>query len=174
MGKVRRLRQKYHMLKKKGGDKKEDLPKGLTYEDIVSGSYDKINLPSKSDLESNIFSGVNIDIGKLKTSLIEDDKVSVRSVAKSLKYDSSGKLLKKNEKRKLRHELFMKKLDIVQQMRHEARRKKKKNKSGNNIQNISDELPQLVKIENRKPNKPIKKKGIEKAKKRQKNMFSIL
>lgn len=63
------------MLKKKGGDKKEDLPKGLTYEDIVSGSYDKINLPSKSDLESNIFSGVNIDIGKLKTSLIEDDKV---------------------------------------------------------------------------------------------------
>lgn len=109
MGKVRRLRQKFHLLKKKDTDKKE-IPKGLTYEEIVSGNYDKVNLSSikETNLDSNIFSGINIDVDKLKTSLIEDDKVSVRSVAKSLKYDSNGKLLKKNEKRKLRHELFMK------------------------------------------------------------------
>lgn len=69
---------------------------------------DKLTLPiTNLSPTENIFAGIDINVNQLQKSLLEDDRVSVRSVAKSCKYDSKGKLLTKVKKRKLRHTLFL-------------------------------------------------------------------
>jgi hypothetical protein len=53
-----------------------------------------------------MISGIDIDVDKLRKNL-EEDVMSVRSIAKSIKEGAKGRHLKKLEKRKLRHELFI-------------------------------------------------------------------
>ncbi|RZF33712.1 hypothetical protein LSTR_LSTR007740 [Laodelphax striatellus] len=181
MGKVRRLRQKYHNLLKKDNEKKEE-PKGLSYDDIVAGNFNKINLPSQTDYDAtnNPFANIQIDFNDLKTKLADDCMSVCSNVSKRLsKYDANGKLLKKDEKRKRRHDLFLKKLDIVNQARLEVRNKKRKKNPKNDVTNKlnvinDDDVPVLVPITKKCKNplpRPVKKRGIEKTKKRKQNML---
>lgn len=100
MGKIKRAREKFHIASAKlantAGDNTPDETKEIQ------------GLPFKDwPVQKNIFDGININLDLLKKSLVEDDKISIRSIAKSCKYDKNGKLLTKLEKRKLKHELFL-------------------------------------------------------------------
>lgn len=66
---------------------------------------------------SNVFAGISIDPSKLKLDLLDK-----RSVISS---KSDGKHMSKKDKRKLRHEAFMHKLEASKQARSKAKQKKK-------------------------------------------------
>lgn len=100
MGKHRRERQKYHLSRMKstndavatGTESCESNEKPLQEPSTL--------LPVPEDL----FAGINISIDNLKRSLKDSDSRSVIS-KKSL---SAGNVISKKEKRKLRHEAFLK------------------------------------------------------------------
>lgn len=90
MGKVRKLRKKYNALCSKIKTPTETQP-------LKSEKNDKdvINFESEFDFESLSRSVSNLDNG------------SIYSVSKSIKSAVSGMSIQKKEKRKLRHELFL-------------------------------------------------------------------
>lgn len=112
MGKIRRTRQKLHQSSVKSID--QHVPKSEDFEEVTNG---EIALTGKSPMlksaeefaaiPDNLFSGIDINFDSLKKHLIEDDRMSVKSIAKSCKYDSKGKLLTKKEKQKIKHDLWM-------------------------------------------------------------------
>lgn len=173
MGKIRRIRQKFHLASSRDHSRSENRNMESSNEEET----DKPTLPiTNLSPSENIFAGIDINVDQLRKTLMEDDRVSVRSMAKSCKYDSKGKLLTKVEKRRLRHTLFLQKIDAIQQLAREA--KKKKNKLSLTSPNFMDPASGKQSVQNKKPcvqteykkHERIKVKGIKKTKQRQKLM----
>jgi hypothetical protein len=100
MGKLRRERHKYHLLKVKSSNDASAAA-------VENNESSKGQSPEPSTLlpvPENLFSGVDISFDNLKQSLKDCDVKSVIS-RKSL---SEGGVMSKKEKRKLRHEAFLK------------------------------------------------------------------
>lgn len=175
MGKVRRVRQKYHLMLSKNSSDNVNHSVESRNEEMT----DKPVLPiTNLSPNENIFAGIDINVNQLRRSLLDDDRVSVRSMAKSCKFDSKGKLLTKVEKRKLRHTLFLQKIDAVQQLARETLKKKNKLSVTSTI--AVHPVPQKQHIDNKIPfvqtqyetHDRTKTKGIKKTKQRQRLMMS--
>lgn len=169
MGKVRRLRHKLHIATQK--DQQESLP---TTSEFNPRNLPDLVLPVPSD---NLFAELNIDVDNLKSKL-NDDVQSVKSF-KSLKSEKSGKnILPKKEKLKLRKEMLLRKIDAVNQMKKDlkVREKRKTNAIIGDTNPLHDALPSLESLLKSRPNIKQnmadikKKKPIEKAKKRRKEV----
>uniref|UniRef100_A0A1B6JX86 Uncharacterized protein n=1 Tax=Homalodisca liturata TaxID=320908 RepID=A0A1B6JX86_9HEMI len=180
MGKIKRERQKLHH--SSGRKKPEDV--------TVTGEFEQKSVGKSPLLKSaeefaaipdNLFEGIDINFDNLKQKLTEDDRVSIKSIAKSCKYDSKGKLLTKKEKQKIKHDLFMRKINTAQQLKKEALQKHKKRKGlrkSNTQLDTSIELPLNTQRSSEGMNetstkqvKSIKSKGVKKAKVRQREML---
>merc|ERR1712038_1198448 len=122
-----------------------------------------------------IFSNLNIDVGKLENNLPDlDDARSVIS-SKSLR----GMNMSKKSKRKVRHEFLMKKLDVLESAKREAKNKKKRENTAivGDLKPLDDTLPTLEWLLQKsasksqaRESKPVAKaKSIQKQKKRQKD-----
>lgn len=106
MGKVRRVRQKLHLAAPKESKSNEIQETAVPSQ--VSGKSPLLKTEEElSIVPDNLFKGIDINFEELNKKLIEDDRVSVQSVAKLCKYDNNGKLLTKKEKQKIKHDLFM-------------------------------------------------------------------
>lgn len=103
MGKIRRARQKLHQSSVKSIDnnvQRDEAVLGKEEESI--GKSPMLKSPEEfAAIPDNLFAGIDINFDSLKKKLTEDDRVSVKSIAKSCKYDSKGKLLTKKEKQKI-------------------------------------------------------------------------
>lgn len=101
MGKVKKLRQKYHMTLKKS----KSL--GSLPENLENSCYEK----RKSDLfksNENIFAGLDISFDELTKSLPKDfDVRSIVSTKSRREIKEEEKHLKKKEKQKRRHDRFL-------------------------------------------------------------------
>lgn len=100
MGKLRRERHKYHLSRAKSTN-------GASVTPTENNEASKGESPESSALlpvPENLFAGVDISFDSLKQSLKDPD---VRSVI-SKKSLSGGSLKSKKEKKKLRHEVFLK------------------------------------------------------------------
>lgn len=159
MGKVRRLRQKYHDTLKSETKQKHDGP--------VQENHPHLPISQPSD---NLFEGINIDIAALKTQLADD--------VKSQKSTIKTQPLPKKDKLKLRREQFMKKIDVLGRLKKEQKAEKKRRKTPiiGDVNPLRDALPSLESLlKNRtnikyKPEEPKKSRGIAKAKKRKKEL----
>ncbi|XP_023712357.1 uncharacterized protein LOC111867090 isoform X2 [Cryptotermes secundus] len=176
MGKQRRERQKYHLSRMKstndaaatGTESCESNEKPLQESSIL--------LP----VPENLFAGINISIDNLKQSLKDSDSRSVIS-KKSL---SAGNVISKKEKRKLRHEAFIKKLETAYHVRKDSKKQRRLKTSPLKTEaqpqsdkfpllNLSDKLPPLnlnielaQKSSSSKKKPVIKQRSIPKAKRR--------
>lgn len=111
MGKIRRARQKLHQSSVKSKDNNVQRDKAVEVtagEEELIGKSPMLKSPEEfAAIPDNLFAGIDINFDSLKKQLTEDDRVSVKSIAKSCKYDSKGKLLTKKEKQKIKHDLWM-------------------------------------------------------------------
>ncbi|KAK6629160.1 hypothetical protein RUM43_002977 [Polyplax serrata] len=172
MGKVKKLRQKYHMTLKKSKSL-GSLPENL------ESSYDE---KRKSDLfksNENIFAGLDISFDELTKSLPKDfDVRSIVSTKSRREIKEEEKHLKKKEKQKRRHDRFLNKLEFTYQALKNSKANKAKQKKGyNSMNSLLDALPKLepipVESQRRKLEKvKAKPKGILKAKHRLKQQTS--
>ncbi|XP_052814697.1 ribosome biogenesis protein SLX9 homolog [Mya arenaria] len=171
MGKVKRQRQKVHnaavKVKQPESSKSKvpksilkDLPAGLTHADVQ---------------KSSLFDSIDLSKYNITTKLPDFDARSTLS-SKSLK----GLSLKKKEKQKLRHELWIQKLSAIDAAKQKAKEKKRKEQTPvvGDIGALADALPTLdlllkesagTKSASNEPKKP---KGIQKEKKRRKQMLA--
>uniref|UniRef100_A0A8W8L6L0 Uncharacterized protein n=1 Tax=Magallana gigas TaxID=29159 RepID=A0A8W8L6L0_MAGGI len=116
MGKQKRSRQKFHNAAvKPKGDKKQD-------EDSAMESMDTASMSGRSALTSNVFKDLKIDKEDLVQKLPNDWDTKSAITSTSLK----GLQLKKKDRKKLRHELLVQKLDAVEAAKKAAKEKKKK------------------------------------------------
>ncbi|KAF2883148.1 hypothetical protein ILUMI_23016 [Ignelater luminosus] len=171
MGKQRRQRQKLHLPAKDKSEVNDDqLEEGMD------------TLPSQPILmqpSENLFAGIDINFDHLKKDLLDDVR-SVKSF-KSLKSEVGGnKAMLKKDKIKLRRNMLLKKIDLL----HEVKLKNKQRKKRKNISIIGDTnplhdaLPSLesllkeksTRVDNKKEDGSKKRKGIEKARKRKKQL----
>jgi hypothetical protein len=100
MGKLRRERHKYHLLRVKSTN---DASATAT-ENKESSEGQSPETSTLLPVPENLFAGVDISLDNLKQSLKDPD---VRSVI-SKKSLSAGSVKSKKEKKKLRHEAFLK------------------------------------------------------------------
>lgn len=100
MGKQRRERQKYHLSRTKSTN---DAVATAT-ESPESNEKPSQETSTFLPVPENLFAGIDISIDNLKQSLKDSD---IRSVI-SKKSISAGNVISKKEKRKLRHEAFLK------------------------------------------------------------------
>ncbi|XP_060597300.1 uncharacterized protein LOC132751177 [Ruditapes philippinarum] len=172
MGKVRRARQKAHnsavKVKEVGGNSaKQDDTDEMELEQNLS------SLEAPQLAQSNIFDGLDLSKYNLKAQLPEFDTQSAIT-SKSLKELK----LKKKDRQKLRHELWLKKLSAIDSAKKDAKNKKKREQTAvvGDIGALGDALPtlELLLKTSTKPsqsNEPKKPKGIQKEKKRKKQMM---
>ncbi|BES98187.1 Hypothetical protein NTJ_11002 [Nesidiocoris tenuis] len=178
MGKVRRVRAKYHLAAVKPHTEKVDRSQADVSDSMsVSDKASSVGKVShKSKTKGGIFSGLDIAIDNLNTCLTDDTK-SVHSLAKtfrSMKNSLGGRSLKKDDKRKLRHDLFLSKIDAFYKNKEQMKKKGK----DVTIKDLDEALPKVDMLFHKseasakpvKGAKPIstKQKGIKKAKQRQK------
>ncbi|KAJ8941182.1 hypothetical protein NQ314_010481 [Rhamnusium bicolor] len=160
MGKLKRQRQKFHV-------SKNIQPEGKT----DSFLQDTASLLPLTSPKENLFAGINVDLINIKKKRL-DDVQSVKSY-KSLKSEIGRKIISKKEKLKLRREVLLKKVDIVQQMKKELKlREKRKNTSLIGDTNpLHDALPSLESLlksrSNIKYNVPTQNQNIKKERHRQ-------
>ncbi|XP_045178412.2 uncharacterized protein LOC123538398 [Mercenaria mercenaria] len=170
MGKVRRARQKAHNVAVKG---KTGDGTSVKQDETVEMDQDRV-LPvfEVPQTQCNIFDGLDLSKYNLKAQLPEFDTQSAIT-SKSLKELK----LKKKERQKLRHDLWLKKLSAIDSAKKDAKEKKKKEQTAvvGDIGALGDALPtlELLLKTSTKPvqselNKP---KGIQKEKKRKKQMM---
>jgi hypothetical protein len=100
MGKQRRERQKYHLSKVKS---RNDAVTTAT-ENCESNEKPSPETSTLLPVPENLFAGIDISLDNLKQSLNDSD---IRSVI-SKKSLSAGNVISKKEKKKLRHEAFLK------------------------------------------------------------------
>ncbi|XP_066256146.1 ribosome biogenesis protein SLX9 homolog [Euwallacea similis] len=161
MGKVRRLRQKYHAATKT--TQVQPLQPPLKKQTPL--------LPPLSTPSDNLFANININFEDLKTQLSDDtdDVKSQKSVS------SKVSRLPKKDKLRMRREMFLKKMDVIKQAKQELKERKKASIIGN-TKALRDALPSLENLFKQKPNvkynitKP-KRKGIQKSKVRKKELI---
>lgn len=169
MGKQKRSRQKFHnaAVKPKGDKKQED-------EDATLESMDTASMSGRSALTSNVFKNLKIDKEALVQKLPNDWDTKSAITSTSLK----GLQLKKKDRKKLRHELLVQKLDAVEAAKKAAKEKKKKQSTPvvGDIGLLGEALPtldMLIKSDEHKKKESNKEKprSIPKEKKRQKQMM---
>lgn len=170
MGKVKRLRHKLHIAAKK----EKATPQSP--ESNISQDLPDIVLPLPND---NLFAGLNIDINSLKTKL-NDDVRSVKSFKSNKKSENSKQtVISKKDKLKARRDMLMRKIGALDQMKKDLKLRQKRKTTAiiGDTNPLHDALPSLESLLKNRPNikqnvaKPKKKKGIEKARKRKKELI---
>ncbi|KAL1518227.1 hypothetical protein ABEB36_001884 [Hypothenemus hampei] len=164
MGKVRRLRQKFHT------STKSNIAPITAADSEIKPSKVSL-LQSKTDL----FANVAINIQQLSTFNIpqDEDQQSTKSTASLM-------IKKKKDKLKLRREQLLKKIDLVNQMKRESKRKLKRKKTKDivgDLDSLRDALPSLKNLSKTRgpkfPSAPKKKKKcIEKEQKRKRQLLN--
>lgn len=169
MGKVKRNRQKFHAAAKKKEDNKAEVV------DMLDMDTDaKLTSTPAWDSE-NMFKGTKINKETLKQELPDFDARSTIT-SKSLK----GLNMKKKDKKKLRHELWMKKLSSIDKAKKDAKAKKKRQQTPvvGDIGLLGEALPTLdLLLKGSTGSKPSDKKetstkSIPKEKQRRKQMMN--
>lgn len=169
MGKVKRGRLKAHIAAVK--KKKDETPNQNV--EIVDMESDQVTM--ETPFKSNLFEGIDMTKFNITQKLPDLDARSAIT-SKSLKELK----LKKKEKQKLRHELWMKKLDAIEAAKKEAKTRKKKQRTPivGDIGALADTLPTLDLLLKKDTGpkhhreEEVKAKGIQKEKKRKKQMMS--
>ncbi|XP_023235136.1 protein FAM207A-like isoform X1 [Centruroides sculpturatus] len=149
MGKIRKERT-FHYTTKKNQDKKvQETPTNVDTEM-------KLQI---SNLASSLFSSVNITEDMLKQKLPEFDQMSVKSFA------SNGMQMSKKDKRRLRHQLFIQKINAVVKRKQELKERAKRRQMPvvGDMKPLEDALPTLElllkqnneKTEEKKSTKPL-------------------
>ncbi|XP_076441498.1 ribosome biogenesis protein SLX9 homolog [Babylonia areolata] len=174
MGKEKRGRKKLHTPAPKAAAKNDVT---LTAQDdkMSVASMKKPGSVAPSKAMTNPFKGMKITTETLKQVLPEFD---AQSAITSKTFQ--GMNLKKKDKKKIRHDLWMEKIETVQKERKERRAKKKREQTVvvGDMQGIADALPTLELLQKQTPasvlarEKSAKKKGISREKTRQKEMLS--
>lgn len=174
MGKQKRQRQKLHLKAPHAAAPAKAAP--------IPDSFMDAN-PSQPPLlrnDANIFEGLKINIGSLNKNLPDLDLQSVKSF-KSIKKSDKGIIIPKKDKLKLRREMFLKKIDTVNQLKKESKiRKKRKNTPIiGDINPLRDALPSLDSLLKQKSDNILHKenskskikkpKAVEKASRQKKN-----
>ncbi|XP_022326059.2 ribosome biogenesis protein SLX9 homolog [Crassostrea virginica] len=170
MGKQKRSRQKYHNAAVKPQNSKS---KGKEDEAAMEG-LETASISGKSALASNVFKNLKIDKEDLVQKLPNDWDTKSAITSTSLK----GLHLKKKDRKKLRHELLVQKLDAVEAARKAAKDKKRKQETPvvGDIGLLGEALPtldMLLKSDQHKKKECNKEKArsIPKEKRRQKQMM---
>lgn len=173
MGKTKRQRQKFHLSVSGDNAAKSEMETETNPELFHTSPLLRV--------EDDIFKGIDINIDSLSTNYVEDDRRSVKSF-KSLKSELSGsnnKILPKKHKLKLRRELFLKKMGNVYQIKGNNQLTQKNNKGvlPEDFNLLNDALPSLKSLlhtsdgtKEKSVVQPAKLKGVQKAKKRRKEM----
>ncbi|XP_067686117.1 ribosome biogenesis protein SLX9 homolog [Haliotis asinina] len=174
MGKVKRQRSKLHNtpIKPKKEEKTSVVDK--TKPNVTKGSSKDAVLPRNMSMSDNIFGSLKIDNKALAQKLPDFD---ARSTVTSKTF--KGLNLKKKDKRKIRHEVFMQKIDAVKAAKQKAKDKKKREKTPivGDMSVMEEALPTLELLmkegsrSNRQSN-PEKVRGVAKERKRRKQMLS--
>lgn len=169
MGKVKRARQKAHnaAVKVKSGEKNKEAH----LEDVIMADAQNLvpqDLPKPSP-EANLFAGLDLSKYNLKQQLPDLDARSAIT-SKSLRELK----MKKKDKQKLRHDLWIEKLNAIDTAKKKAKAKKHKEQTPivGDIGALGDVLPTLELLM-KKPkgpkgnrNESTKIRGIQKEKKR--------
>uniref|UniRef100_A0A0V0G793 Uncharacterized protein n=1 Tax=Triatoma dimidiata TaxID=72491 RepID=A0A0V0G793_TRIDM len=180
MGKVRRKRTQYHF----SSDKKDEETTNNNNQLDNDGGVSGFNI----DVPEDVFKDIKIDVDEVNQNLNEDDSRSiktVRSISKSVKSfkKSLGDIhLKKADKRTLRRNLFLKKIQLSQANLNRGKKNgKEKLPDLYSISEIDKLLPKVdmvfhnPKVSNEKQSSQIttpKIRGISKAKDRKKAMIN--
>ncbi|KAJ9583300.1 hypothetical protein L9F63_022354, partial [Diploptera punctata] len=161
MGKIRRERHKYHV--SAAGSKTQNCDTAIVG-DVETSPRSQLTVPD------NPFAGIDISFEDLNKTLKDSDTRSVISLKSTT---SKAPVISKKEKRKQRHETFLKKLQAAYQTRKE--KGKKVLKLVKNTKPLSDNLPlldlNLGTTEKKDKVRQVKHRSIPKAKKRKKNMM---
>ncbi|ESO88047.1 hypothetical protein LOTGIDRAFT_234815 [Lottia gigantea] len=174
MGKIRRVREKYHSVAKKNLKSSSEDNKMVAEENdnIVGLSSEEV--ASNMVIQDNIFSTINIDKSKLSQRLPDFDARSAIT-SKTLK----GLSLKKKDKLKLRREYFMQKINAIEVKKKKDKERKKREKTAvvGDMAVIEEALPTLdllMKTSTTKEKVPHvpKKRCVQKAKNRVKKGLS--
>uniref|UniRef100_UPI00358EDE72 ribosome biogenesis protein SLX9 homolog n=1 Tax=Myxine glutinosa TaxID=7769 RepID=UPI00358EDE72 len=142
MGKTKRARQKFHHTLSKGVYNDSGLERstrecrGVPVAVPLPGPQGEL---AKFDGEGNVFANIQIDPNKLVQQLDQDDCKSVRSTR------SVQNQIPKKEKRKLRHERFLQKLEAGNRLFEEqvAARRRKSTAIIGDLQPLVQALPEL-------------------------------
>lgn len=170
MGKTKRQRQKLHLSVTNKEPKSE-----------IETNPEVFHPSPLLRVEGDLFKDIDINFDNLTTDLVDDDRRSVKSFksVKSELTDNNNRIIPKKHKLKLRRELFLKKIDSIQQLKKERQLKLKKKitahpENANLLDDVLPSLKSLVHTSTVKQDKsivqPAKPKGIQKAKKRRKEM----
>lgn len=167
MGKERRQRRKLHLSVSNESEKS----------DVMQTPLETAYTSPLLRMEDDVFKGVDISINNLNTKLFDEDLHSVKSF-KSVKSELGNKILAKRQKLKLRRELFMRKLCSVNQLKKDGqnRPKIKIAVQTDDTNPLRDALPSLESLlqtafrEKQNRNQPSKTRGIQKARKRRKEL----
>ncbi|KAK7113534.1 hypothetical protein V1264_012805 [Littorina saxatilis] len=178
MGKAKRTRQKLHSpaVKTKGktGENAEEM-------DVATDNADKVSVKrarsvAGSKATTNPFLGMKITTDLLKQNLPDFD---TRSVVTSKTF--KGMNLKKKDKLRLRHELWMEKVDALQTAKKNRKAKKKREQTAvvGDLSGMADALPTLELLMKQssdaaleREKKERKPKGLAKEKQRKEQMIS--
>ncbi|XP_046380389.1 ribosome biogenesis protein SLX9 homolog [Haliotis rufescens] len=174
MGKVKRQRSKLHNtpIKTKKDEKTSIADKSKAN---LTKSSSKAAVESKPvSLSDNIFSSLKIDNKALAQKLPDFD---ARSTVTSKTF--KGLNLKKKDKRKIRHEVFMQKIDAVKTAKQKVKDKKKREKTPivGDMSVMEEALPTLELLmkegsKSQRQSNPEKVRGVAKERKRRKQMLS--
>ncbi|OWF35894.1 ribosome biogenesis protein slx9-like [Mizuhopecten yessoensis] len=172
MGKMKKNRQKYHAAAKKKEDSKVEI---VDMHDMETDTKFPPTLLSPAEKDGSLFKGLKINKETLKQELPDFDTRSTIT-SKSLR----GLNMKKKDKRKLKHDLWMKKLNSIDTAKKEAKAKKKRQQTPvvGDIGILGDALPTLDLLlkgstgPKSSDNKETTKKCIPKEKQRKKQMMN--
>lgn len=132
MGKIKTKKFKYHRAANKATEKNQKESQDAVMDEEVRAQPQ----PFKP---TGLFDDIVIDPAKLSVKLDLNDNISVVSS----KFDSRH--VPKKEKRKMRHDAFMKKLETAK-MTRKAQKKRKKRATSLNMGLLADALPTLEKM----------------------------
>jgi len=145
MGKVRRLRQKYHL----ACQKSEVTSKLTPIVPVVQSVPGQPDVPVKLSDESNLFAGVTISLSDLKQTLLPPSQELLGSVSEAsvvgTQTNSSLKHVPKKEKRLVRREALLRKIDTVRKLKQESKQRLKREKTAvtGDLRPLMDALPSL-------------------------------
>nr|KAI8738884.1 FAM207A protein [Biomphalaria glabrata] len=174
MGKVKRLRQKFHAASSKAKDKKKSDSQTVEDQEMIVESPTK-PAPSVISNKDNLFKNVNIPALSLLAQKLPDFDARSSITSKTFR----GQNLKKKDKMKIRQEVWLSKMDTLQTAKKKAKERKKKQQTPivGDLSSMQDALPTLElllkkttgeasdRLEFKKP------KPVQKEKARQKQML---
>ncbi|XP_042211364.1 protein FAM207A-like [Homarus americanus] len=178
MGKIRRLRQKYHASLSKDG--KDQESNGLASAPRIPQLVPVVKKTTTDGVGSsgNMFAGLQIKLGEAESTPPTGsmDVSDTMSTISSGRRDRSGS---KKERRKQRHEEFMQKIDVVRASSRAEKERKKREKTAvvgdmHPLLNALPSLEELFASSNKNKDSQIIKevKGTKKQKEAQKDFMS--